>query len=106
MVYLDLQPMEARGGQYLQHACHEYRHPIITDQVTGEMSPDGGERKIWKYLETYLHQSCHFSPFVISAGGLHGVETKSMLKFPTSRLATSGSNPNLRHADKSRVGSQ
>ena len=40
------------------------------------------------YLEAYLQQRRHFSPFVASVGGLLGVEATATLKRLSSLLAT------------------
>ena len=41
-----------------------------------------------KYLETFLCQNHHFSPFVVSVVGLIGVEAEAALKRVAIRLKT------------------
>ena len=45
------------------------------------------------YLEAYLHQCRHLSPFVTSFGGLMGVEAMTTLKRIASRPATKWRKP-------------
>ena len=44
--------------------------------------------KKWMYMDAYLQQLRHFSPFVASVDGLLGVEATATLKRLASRLAT------------------
>ena len=57
------------------------------------------------YLEVYLQNFRHFSPFVCSVGTPLGTDTESKLKQIVIHLAENGGNPTLRHADTSGVGS-
>ena len=45
MEYLDPRPWAPRDVHYSRHACHEYRRPLLSEQVSVEISPGGIKRE-------------------------------------------------------------
>ena len=73
---------------------------VVNTDAKSHMAKDPGkclqeaERgKKWMYLEAFLQQRRHFSPFVASVDGLLGVEATATLKRLASRLATKWKQP-------------
>jgi hypothetical protein len=58
----------------------------IKDQSKVLQAAEHPEKK--KYLQPCLHQHRHFTPFIVSVGGLIGKEAKTVLKVLSARTAT------------------
>ena len=48
---IDPLSLEERDGQYSRHACIEYCRPILSELVTGEISPECGK---WQKTEVHV----------------------------------------------------